>query len=315
MASSKDTADVHVVDVASDEGRHSHPASVALRSSSMAGSGGGGGAALPVRVAHPGGILGRLRIMRFKLFLLASPIVLGALLIRIILDVLIDFKGIISEQSISPFSFLAMFVISTFIAGVLEDYKEAEKMPGTFSNVLDALSEKIDYVGHMSAKLPPGSPRFDAVRGQRELLEYVVCLFEFLADIRTGQEMLALTRAVGAHLAEQYAPMSFGVETDIWMVWGQVDVLRSLLTRLIVIKRTDFVSGGQMLMKGLCYLVILSAMLGTFSPGGPSATSGEPPETLYLDVSTYVNIVRQREMRAWSSCSRWPARVQAGALH
>lgn len=95
----------------------------------------------------------RLGLARFEVILKVLPVVTLAVIIRASLEFSdVNFKGIIASETVTPFATASMFVIALMLAGVLEDYKEAERIPANIANSMDSLAEKIEYVGMISRR-------------------------------------------------------------------------------------------------------------------------------------------------------------------
>jgi len=89
-------------------------------------------------------LIARLGFARYKIFIKVIPIVIISIAIRAILEATIDsFDGLIQSSTVTPFAASSMFVIALMLAGVMEDYKEAERIPANITNIIDSLSEKI----------------------------------------------------------------------------------------------------------------------------------------------------------------------------
>jgi hypothetical protein len=170
-------------------------------------------------------LLARLGFARYKIFIQVIPIVLISVAVRATLEVTLpDFDGLIQSSTVTPFATASMFVIALMLAGVLEDYKEAERIPALVANIFDSLSEKIEYCAMITrrkkaaieakeaAKANAGhghkeeghghghggeeeEEEFDVIDSEElhgELLNFLTYFFEFLASIRSDQDMSAI---------------------------------------------------------------------------------------------------------------------------
>ena len=109
-----------------------------------------------------GWLLARLRLTSHKVLLTVVPLVLLTVLVRVLLQVLTrgefssspdaaGFQGIFAAETVTPFTTASMFVIALMLSGVMEDYKESEKIPAEIACALDSLSSKACYVEHVVA--------------------------------------------------------------------------------------------------------------------------------------------------------------------
>ena len=106
-------------------------------------------AAKPARGAMERGadLLVRLGWAKHKVLLRALPLTLLCLLARLALELSpIGFKGVFATETVTPFTTASMFVVAIVLGGVLEDYKEAEKIPSDIVCALDALSDKVSFI-------------------------------------------------------------------------------------------------------------------------------------------------------------------------
>jgi hypothetical protein len=96
---------------------------------------------------HGAGLLVRLGWAKHKVLLRALPLTLLCLLVRLALELSpIGFKGVFATETVTPFTTASMFVVAIVLGGVLEDYKEAEKIPSDIVCALDALSDKVAFI-------------------------------------------------------------------------------------------------------------------------------------------------------------------------
>ena len=96
---------------------------------------------------HGADLLVRLGWAKHKVLLRALPLTLLCLLVRLALELSpIGFKGVFATETVTPFTTASMFVVAIVLGGVLEDYKEAEKIPSEVVCALDALSDKVTFI-------------------------------------------------------------------------------------------------------------------------------------------------------------------------
>lgn len=243
--------------------------------------------------AVPTPLLVRWGLSRFRVFVKVLPLTLLAVGFRAILDFTLGFEGLIPSSSVTPFAATCMFVIAIILGGVrqgsvcthlrvrvrmpgrvhppqplstsqvLDDYKEAERMPGAIAMRLEALSDRIELARintarakataraelaaakagalsaarfeelEMRASIP--EPHWPSLHG--ELLTFGGCYLEFLAGLRTEHALMVFTSAVSCHISsalESVKEVSGIKATE--QVCGRFDELREQMTRVSVIK-------------------------------------------------------------------------------
>src|SRR5690242_8120511 len=80
-------------------------------------------------------------MLKWRLFVTTLPIVVGALAIKIALEKLFGFQGLIDFSDMSPILTAGTFLIGFMLAGTVADYKEAEKIPAEIACELESIEE------------------------------------------------------------------------------------------------------------------------------------------------------------------------------
>jgi len=149
-----------------------------------------------------------------------------------------EFQGLMPETQTSNFSFPMMLFLGIMYQGVLSDFQESLKIPGQIAERLEAL---MDRAFVLRGKATVKQKGFPVVAFHRELLEFVLCTFEYLSVMRGHMDMLALTQVLGGVFEEAVGLVSDG-EADSWEVRDHILHLRACFTRIVTIKRTDFMA-------------------------------------------------------------------------
>ena len=190
-----------------------------------------------------------------------------------------------------------MFVIAIILAGVLDDYKEAEKIPADIVCTLDALSERISFVSlitarekakhddkhHKAAAAAASAPKplapppqhakeeeeeeivvLDSDAVHYELLCLLECILEFLAGLRNEQDMLGIVSVYCKWISLKIYECQEVSSIEVWEIGDLFDKLRETLMRLSVIKRTNFIPSGQTLMKCLVFITVMLVTLAKY---------------------------------------------------
>lgn len=247
-------------------------------------------------------------LSKYKVILQVIPWTLLCLGIRLALALSpIQFTGVFATETVTPFTTSSMFVIAIILAGVLDDYKEAEKIPADIVCTLDALSERISFVSLVTArekakhddkhhkaaaaaaaaaasgqKSPPAATLQVQHSGKEEEEEIVVldsdavhyellclleCILEFLAGLRNEQDMLGIVSVYCKWISLKIYECQEVSSIEVWEIGDLFDTLRETLMRLSVIKRTNFIPSGQTLMKCLVFITVMLVTLAKYDNG------------------------------------------------
>lgn len=248
-------------------------------------------------------------LSHYKVILHVIPWTLLCLGIRLALALSpIQFTGVFATETVTPFTTSSMFVIAIILAGVLDDYKEAEKIPADIVCTLDALSERISFVSlitarekakhddkhHKAAAAAASAPKplapppqhakeeeeeeivvLDSDAVHYELLCLLECILEFLAGLRNEQDMLGIVSVYCKWISLKIYECQEVSSIEVWEIGDLFDKLRETLMRLSVIKRTNFIPSGQTLMKCLVFITVMLVTLAKYENGaGPDVPAG-----------------------------------------
>ena len=217
-------------------------------------------------------LLTRLGIARFRIFLRVVPLALLAVMLRVVLEYSCGFTGMIESSSVTPFAATCMFVVAIMMAGVLEDYKDATRIPAAIAIQLDAICERIElarvsvarakrraikelaHIEHArvhSHDLPPSASRLDALtecalseepdwRGLHgELQSFITVQLEYLAGLRSEHAMFTYASSVSSFVASSLEAIGdlSGVDLDdAGYVVKRFNAIRESFSRISVIK-------------------------------------------------------------------------------
>jgi hypothetical protein len=254
-------------------------------------------------------------LSRYKVILQVIPWTLLCLGIRLALALSpIQFTGVFATETVTPFTTSSMFVIAIILAGVLDDYKEAEKIPADLVCTIDALSERISFVSLVTARekakhdakhhkqaslvasqgtaaatpqpttllLQGGKQEeeeeiivLDTDAAHYELLCLLECILEFLAGLRNEQDMLGIVSVYCKWFSLKIYECQEVSSIEVWEIGDLFDSMRETLMRLSVIKRTNFIPSGQTLMKCLVFITVMLVTLAKYENGnGPDVPAG-----------------------------------------
>ena len=147
-----------------------------------------------------------------------------------------------------------IFLLGVVLAGVLSDYKEAEKIPGEMAASAFAIWLEMDLAARGAA-----GARAEAL--QRQLLAFIGTFRQrMLLAHETAAAFKALDVCVdGLAALERDMPPQF-----LARVRGEVAALRRLVTRVQVIRDTDFAASVSILVKFIVAVFLTSSLLLRF---------------------------------------------------
>jgi hypothetical protein len=247
------------------------------------------GAAIPQQ--ERGSMLERLSLkslglVRFKLVFSTLPIVALAILTRVIFEEGFGFYGLVLDSVISNYTWPCMLAIGVLLQGVMEDYKEAERIPGHMASIFDTLAERVMFLQlcHARASSEAEMPQFDARAMHVQLLELLISLFEYFAEMRGSSEVLALSSSTGLYLVDKALGIPGGHDV-CWEIWSSIEQLRNAITRSAVIKRTDFLPAGGLLTKLITYSVVILYVLAIYTQNSDETGDLVYYGTVYITIA------------------------------
>ena len=246
-------------------------------------------------VEYAPSLIDRLGFARHKVLIKVVPIVVGAIALRVSLELGVkDFTGLLPSSSVTPFATASMFIIAILLSGVLEDFKEGEVLPMRIVNVLGSLSDKVQYCAvkcallakaararapahggaHAEAEEEERAPALDSAHTHFQLLTLLANIMEYLAGLRCEAEISSIVSVHFQWLSATLHPIQEETGIEVYELGEAFDDLREALARMAVIKRTTFIPSGYGLMQFLVYITILLTAVASY----PSDSNVEVPE-------------------------------------
>lgn len=149
-----------------------------------------------------------------------------------------------------------IFLLGFILAGVITDYKESEKIPGEMATSLWTMWQE----GEIAAR---GAAGENGRAFQRQLHSFTRSFrVDMLLHHRDGQAFAALdslTDGIAALDRDLAPPLMARMRNELAS-------LRKLLTRIKVIRDTDFAASVSLLVKGIVAFFIASMLLLRFEP-------------------------------------------------
>ena len=258
-------------------------------------------------VVKDSNLLTRLGLDNHRVALATLPWVILVLLIRLALELSpLDFTGIFAPESVTPFTTASMFVIAIILGGVLEDYKDAERIPADMVSALDSISEKLNFIELTTSRAAakqerkleqqkqgpaPATPAaeeeeievLDSAKEHNELLAYVTALFEYFAGFRGDQDIIGVTSLFSKYFAFKANEHSEVSKVEAWEVFEKFDELRASIHRMSVIKNTNFIPSGTSLMQVLVVATVALVALARYDNSAPDVPGGGGGRRLWAD--------------------------------
>jgi hypothetical protein len=232
-----------------------------------------------------------LGLVRYKLVISTLPIVALAMITRAICEECFGFYGLILDSVIANYTWPCMLAIGVLLQGVMEDYKEAERIPGHMASIFDSLAERVMFLqlcharASAEAETPQAEMPFDARAMHLQLLELITAYFEYFAEMRGSSEVLALSSSTGLFLVDRAINIPGG-DSISWEIWSSIEQLRNAITRSAVIKRTDFLPAGGLLTKFVTYSVVILYVLAIYTQNSDETGDVVYYGTVYITIAT-----------------------------
>jgi hypothetical protein len=200
----------------------------------------------------------------WRLFWACLPVALVLTGVKLALEPLLGFKGLIEYNSDLNVLFTALvFIMGFILAGTIVDFKEAERLPGEIACQLEIMEDWFVEAAVM-AERTPGYPAHAPTR--RELLETVrgstqdVLAWMAGSDKRSEDIFPAVKR-----LDEQVKRMeAAGLDKITVRMLGDINQLRKGVTRVYTIARTEFMGSAYALFEFFLAFVFVLLLLCTF---------------------------------------------------
>jgi hypothetical protein len=200
---------------------------------------------------------------KWTLLLTTLPYVAVVIGVKMVLEHVFSWPGIISFGDVAVVLTVGAFLIGFMLSGTMADYKESEKIPGEVASILETLEDSLTS----AAAAKPEALNLDYLRGR--VLTIADTLVRWLQREIPQVELFAALHdftAVSRELDKVGAGHYGG------RVLGETHNLRKIVTRIAVISRTNFLDSGYALLEtvALAVLVLLelvkfSSTLGEFS--------------------------------------------------
>lgn len=196
----------------------------------------------------------KMNMVKWKLMLTTMPITLAVLLLKLGIMNVMHYEGLVKFSEIGIVVTGGVFLIGFMLAGTMADYKESERLPAELACAIETIEDTL-FLAHRFK----GGFDLQQVREQlREVTDAMVSwfksggpedlVFQKINHI-TGIAVVLEKAAVGAIAAR---------------VTGEQHSLRKLFSRVVVIRKTNFLSTGYALLQVLTVVIIGLMMISKF---------------------------------------------------
>ena len=193
-------------------------------------------------------------MLKWKLMLSTLPVVLLLLAIKLFLEHVLGFEGLIDFSEVGIILTSGVFLIGFLLAGTMADYKEAEKLPADLSCTLETIEE-------IFVLAATDRPALDLRALRREVLTLTDAIRDWLmrssstsevyaAMTRLNEVLQQLERAGAGPYASRAVP--------------QLLMLRRSVSRIDVIVRTGFLPPAYALLEVLVTIIIALTLIARF---------------------------------------------------
>ena len=201
---------------------------------------------------------------RWRLFWACLPVGIGLTVVKLALEPVLGFKGVIEFNSDLNVIFTALvFIMGFILAGTIVDFKEAERLPGEIACQLEIMEDWFVEASVM-AERTPGYPAHAPNR--RELLESVrASTHDALAWLRSNAKRSEDIFPAVKRLDEQIKRMeSAGLDKITVRMLGDINQLRRGVTRAYTISRTEFMGPAYALFEFFIAFIFLLLLACSF---------------------------------------------------
>jgi hypothetical protein len=180
-------------------------------------------------------------MLKWRLMLTTLPYVAAVVALKLVLDLVLNFHGILDFTEVSMVLTGGVFLIGFMLAGTMADYKESERLPGEIACVLETIEETI-------AQASVSKPALSGVALRRAVVTMADRIVDWLYK-RIDPPLLfaALSELHGSAVALERA----GAGPYAGRALNELHALRKALTRVGVISRTGFLPSGYALLETL----------------------------------------------------------------
>jgi hypothetical protein len=191
---------------------------------------------------------------KWKLMLTTLPIVVGVLAVKLVLELVVQWPGIVEFSDVSIVLTAGVFLTGFMLAGVMADYKESEKLPGEVACQLETIEENCTQASM-------GRPQIAVAPLRLGILALTETIRDWLYKKKTQVEVFAaLTTFEGLVMQLE----KDGAGPYAGRAQSELHTLRKHLTRIGVISRTGFLPPAYALLETLVALILILVLASKY---------------------------------------------------
>jgi len=193
-------------------------------------------------------------VLKWKLMLSTLPIVIAMAAVKLLLDFVFEFRGLVAFADVGVILTACVFLIGFLLAGTMADYKESERLPAEIAATLETIEE-------IFALAAINRPALDLPTLRRSVLELTDAIKDWLVHRRDADVYGALSRmgeVIGSLEREGAGPYASRAIPQLMAV-------RRTVGRIDVIARTGFLPPAYALLEVLVVMVIGLMLIAEFS--------------------------------------------------
>lgn len=196
----------------------------------------------------------KFNLIKWKLMLTTLPIAIAIVALKYVIVAFLHYEGLVRFADILPLITGSIFLISFMYFGTIWDYKESEKIPAEIACTIESIEDSLHHVKgyEETTDLPKYRAILYAVTDsilkwfRKQETEEVV--FERISSIT--EITLLIDNA--------------GLSTMASRVTNEQHVLRKLFSRVIVVKKTGFLSAGYAFLEVVTVVIVALLLLSEF---------------------------------------------------
>lgn len=193
-------------------------------------------------------------MLKWKLMVTTLPVVLALLGLKLFLEQVLGFEGLVDFSDVGIILTSGVFLIGFLLAGTMSDYKEAEKLPADLSCTLETIEE-------IFVLASTDRPGLDLGELRRELLTLTDSIRDWLVrKCSTAEVYAAMTRL--SDVLQQLERAGAGPYAS--RAVPQLLMVRRCVSRIDVIVRTGFLPPAYALLEVLIVMIISLMMIARF---------------------------------------------------
>jgi hypothetical protein len=218
-------------------------------------------------------------MMKWKLMLTTLPFVAGALAVRSGLDWGFQFGGVVEFSDVGLVLTAAVFLMGFMLAGVMSDFKEAEKLPAELACTLETLEDTVSMAAF-------AKPALNAQELRGRVLNVSETVWDWLMKKVDAEGLHKVLHTFEETLVDVEKAGAGGYATR---GLNELHNLRKSLTRIQVISETSFLQSGYALLETLVVTAVGVVMVSKFKSG--------VAEYMLLSVVTLIYVYMLRLIR------------------